>query len=110
MSKVMPSPCSNSRLGMKRLSGSCLIFFIFQIQVFSMASKAQLQLQRVKEVTKKMLEPEAVDTGNQSRVFGADGVTGQKQAGRGGGEEARGSSLCVTWIGVWDRDLGRMSR
>ena len=50
-----------------------------------MASKAQLelQLQRVKEITQMLGrwggEAAAVETGHQSRVLGADGVTGQEQ-------------------------------
>ena len=51
-----------------------------------MAGKAQLQLQKVKEINKEMLECEeaaAVDTGTQSRAPGANGVTGQEQAGGG---------------------------
>ena len=49
-----------------------------------MASKAQLQLQRVKEITQMLGRgAAAVETGNQSRVLGADGVTGQEKAGEG---------------------------
>ena len=53
-----------------------------------MASKAQLQLQRVKEITQEMLEcgeAAAVYTVTQSRAPDTDGAPGQEQAG--GGEE-----------------------
>ena len=50
-----------------------------------MASKAQLELQRVKEITQMLGKwggaAAAVETVNQSKVLGADGVTGQEQAG-----------------------------
>ena len=51
-----------------------------------MASKAQLELQRVKEITQILGkwgggQAAAVETVNQSRVLGADGVIGQEQAG-----------------------------
>ena len=53
-----------------------------------MAIKAQIQLQRVKEITQEMLEcgeAAAVGTGTQSRAPDAGGAPGQEQAG--GGEE-----------------------
>ena len=67
-----------------------------------MASKAQLQLQRVEEITQDMVEcgeAAAVDTGTQSRAPDAGGAPGQEEAG--GGEEDHHQPVAAgyAWLG-----------
>ena len=105
MPKVMPSTCTNSRQGMKRISESCLIFFIFQIQVCSMASKAQLQLQSVKEITQEMPERGAggISCGNRQPVQSPEFLVQMGSQARSKLEEEKRKiiiSLCMTWIGI----------